>query len=124
MRRVLALGAFIFAIAAHAAEEESAVPAADAAHGKQIFQTICAHCHNTTHETSAVGAPGLAGVTKRRSLDWIEHWITNPEKFAASDPTAKKLIQSNPTGLVMPAYPEMQDPQNRRDVIEFLKTLQ
>lgn len=105
------------------AQEEGEVTG-DPARGKQIFETICAHCHYTTSERSPVGAPGLKGVTKRRSLAWINQWLQGPEAFAATDETAKKVIAANPTGLIMPAYPEMKNAQNRADIIAYLKTLQ
>lgn len=113
------------AVAGEAAAAEASAPeaAGDAEHGREIFNAICSHCHNLTHETSSVGAPGLKGVLDRRSEEWVNHWITSPEEFAKKDPTAKKLVQSNPYGLTMPTLPETQSPQNRRDIIEFLKTL-
>jgi len=117
--RVVAIG-LAFAIQGWA---DGARAPADASHGKQIFETICAHCHYLSDETSPVGTPGLKHVTKRRSEDWLHQWLQNPAAFAKKDETAKKLIQSNPTGLTMPSYPEMQDEQNRRDVIEFLKSI-
>ena len=96
---------------------------ADVLHGKDIFDSICAHCHRIDYEASAVGAPGLRGVLERHSVAWVESWITSPEAFAKVDETAKDLAASNPYGLVMPTIPEMQFEQNRKDVIEYLKTL-
>ncbi len=101
----------------------AAADAPDAAHGRQIFETICSHCHNLSHETSSVGAPGLMDVLDRRDEAWIEQWITSPERFAKVNDAARKLIESNPYGLVMPTLPETQSAKNRRDIIAFLKTL-
>ncbi len=120
---LLALALLIGAAAAHG-EDESPEVVGDPAHGRKIFETICAHCHQPTHERSVVGAPGLKGVTKRRSIAWINEWLQGPEAFAARDATARKVIQETPTGLIMPSYPEMKDPQNRADIIAFLKTLE
>jgi len=92
-------------------------------HGEEIFKSICIHCHRTDHEASAVGAPGLRDVLDRHDEAWLFQWIGNPTEFAKKDETAKALSKSNPYGLIMPAIPEMADPQNRYDVIEFLKTL-
>ncbi|MDQ6955988.1 MAG: cytochrome c [Mariprofundaceae bacterium] len=98
-------------------------PQADVKHGKEIFDTICTHCHRTDYEASSVGAPGLKDVLERHSAEWINTWITSPEAFAEIDETAKDLMSSNPYGLKMPTIPEMQIEQNRKDIIEYLKTL-
>jgi len=99
------------------------VPAGDFAHGKAIYESICIHCHNLTDVKSAVGAPGFKGVTKRRTVDWINHWVHGPEAFAKINADAKALMDGNKLGFKMPTFPEMQVDQNRYDVIEFLKTL-
>ena len=101
----------------------ASAPVADVEHGRKIFQTICTHCHRTDYETSPVGAPGLRDVMERHTPEWEDQWLTSPAAFAKRDETAKALVESNPYGLTMPTLPEMQDPRNRRDVIEFLKTL-
>lgn len=92
-------------------------------HGKQIFTVICSRCHHSDHTTSPVGAPGLQDVLDRHDEAWINEWISGPEAFSKKDPKAKALVDSNPYGLIMPTLPEMQNPQNRLDIIEFLKTL-
>ena len=103
-----------------AAEE---MPKADVKHGKKIFDSICTHCHRTDYETSPVGAPGLRDVLQRHTAEWINTWVTSPEAFSKKDKDAKALVESNSYGLIMPTLPEMQVEQNRKDVIEYLKTL-
>jgi len=117
----LGLAALFFAAAPLHAEEGTAP--ADAMHGEAIFKNICSHCHHTNFDESAVGAPGLMDVLDRHSEEWIFTWLHGPGEFAKKDETAKALVESNPFGLTMPTLPEMQDAQNRRDVIAFLKTL-
>jgi len=97
--------------------------AANLEHGKEIFRNICIHCHRTDHEASAVAAPGLRDVMERHTPEWEDKWLTSPAAFAKKDETARALVEANPYSLTMPTLPEMQDPQNRKDVIEFLKTL-
>jgi cytochrome c2 len=92
--------------------------------GRKIYENICVHCHRLDYQASEVGAPGLRDVTHRHDIEWIEQWITSPRAFAKIDPSAKALVASNPYGLTMPTLPEMQDPQNRADIIAFLKTLE
>ena len=91
--------------------------------GSKIFENICSHCHRLDYQTSEVGAPGLRDITHRQDVKWINQWITSPSAFAKINSTAKALVDSNPYGLTMPTLPEMQDPQNRADIIAFLKTL-
>jgi cytochrome c2 len=115
----LSLSMFMYATTAYADD----VPAGDAVHGRQIYDTICIHCHHLTDEKSVVGAPGFKGVKTRHSKDWMNHWIHGPEAFAKKNDAAKKLIESNKMGVIMPTFPEMQIDKNRYDVIEFLQTL-
>ena len=107
----------------HPAAASDNATSGDVKHGEQIFKSICTHCHRTDYETSPVGAPGLRDVMERHTPEWEFQWLLSPAAFAKKDETARALTESNPYGLVMPTIPEMADPQNRRDVIEFLKTL-
>jgi len=97
--------------------------APDAARGAKIFQTICTHCHTVTYDESRVGAPGLKGVLERYDAKWLHQWLKSPEAFAKVDETAADLLGSNKYGLKMPTLPEMQDKNNRADIIAYLETL-
>ncbi len=92
-------------------------------HGRKIFNNICIHCHHTDYKVSVVGAPGLRDVTARHTPEWLDQWLASPADFAKKNQAARALGKANPYGLTMPSLPEMQNPQSRRDVIEFLKTL-
>jgi len=102
--------------------EESA-STSDAARGAKIFDSICAHCHLISYEESKIGAPGLKGVLERHDVKWLDQWLKSPEAFAKIDETARALIGSNKYGVKMPTFPEMQDANNRADIIAYLKTL-
>jgi cytochrome c2 len=68
-----------------------AANAADADAGKQIFQEKCTACH-TIGNGPLVG-PDLKGITTKEPRDWLEHWITAPDKMLAEkDPTATSLL--------------------------------
>lgn len=114
---------FCLAPAPSYAEEEEIAAPADTVHGGIIFKNICSHCHHISFKDSAVGAPGLLDVMDRHDEVWVFKWLFNPAGFAKVDETAKALVESNPYGLTMPTIPEMQDAQNRRDIISYLKTL-
>jgi mono/diheme cytochrome c family protein len=60
-----------------------------AAKGQQIFSGTCAACHKM--DQRYVG-PALAGVSKRRSPEWIMNMILNPTGMTQQDPTAKALL--------------------------------
>jgi cytochrome c len=67
-----------------------ALDATLAAKGKTIFESKCATCHK--FEVKYVG-PALAGVTKRRTPEWIMNQILNPEKMIKEDPLAKAMFE-------------------------------
>ncbi len=115
----LFMGIFIQISAATADE----IPTGDVAHGKEIYDTICIHCHHLTSEKSVVGAPGFKDVRKRHKVEWLNQWIKGPEAFTKINETAKKLMDGNTMGVKMPTFPEMQVDKNRYDIIEYLQTL-
>jgi protein SCO1/2 len=64
--------------------------------GEALFLKACAGCHSIG-EGQRVG-PDLAGVTQRRSPQWLTQFISNPAKLrAAKDPIALELIAKFPT---------------------------
>ncbi|MDR9457144.1 MAG: cytochrome c [Salegentibacter sp.] len=64
-----------------------------AAKGGDIFKNMCSACHKM--DKKFVG-PQIAGVTERRSPEWIMNMILNPEQMIKEDPIAKRLlIESN-----------------------------
>ena len=64
-----------------------------ASHGGEVFKNMCSACHKM--DKKFVG-PEIAGVTERRSPEWIMNMILNPEEMIKKDPIAKKLlIESN-----------------------------
>lgn len=64
-----------------------------AARGSELFTNLCSACHK--FEKKFVG-PALAGVTERRTPEWIMNMILNPEQMIKEDPIAKQLlIESN-----------------------------
>lgn len=63
--------------------------------GQALFAKACAGCH-TIGNGRKVG-PDLAGVTTRRSAEWITRYVTAPEKVrTAGDPIAAELRQAYP----------------------------
>lgn len=59
--------------------------------GEALFTAKgCNACH-TVGGGDLVG-PDLAGVTGRRSQEWLTKWLTAPDQMLASDPIAKELL--------------------------------
>lgn len=67
------------------------VDAALAAKGKDLFQTSCTACHTATDQR-LIG-PGLKGITKIRTPEWIMNMITNPIEMTHNDPVAEALLK-------------------------------
>ncbi len=85
--------------------------------GEKEFNTICIACH-TVGEGPRVG-PDLAGVTDRRSEDWLVKFIKSSQSMIDSgDPDAVALAEQF-AGLVMPDT-AMSD-QQIKDIVGFLK---
>lgn len=86
--------------------------------GEKLFMKKCKGCHRLTEGTKV--GPSLAGVTERRSYEWLNNWIKNPKgMLEAGDPIAVELLKKYKKR--MPKLKLMQDQQNRDDVISFLK---
>jgi cytochrome c len=98
--------------------------AADAGHGKVLFET-CAACHSDRPD--ALG-PNLKGVFGRPSASLDGYRYSNPMKRAnlVWDEANLRDYIANPQGKVkgnrMP-YGGMSDPKDVDDVVDYLKTL-
>lgn len=71
----------------------------EAVQGKLSFESKCLACH-TIGQGKKIG-PDIAGVTKRRSDEWIEHWLKEPEKMLETDADAKTMLKEH-NNLPMP----------------------
>ena len=102
----------------------SSAPAADANHGKELYQT-CAACH--TERPDALG-PSLKGVVGRKSAALEDFRYSNPMKRANlvwDDDNLRDYIkdpQAKVKGNRMP-YAGLTDGKDVDDLIAYLKTL-
>lgn len=77
----------------------------DVAKGKSIFNAKCASCHKLNKKSTG---PALAGVTERRTREWLQKWIRNNIEFRASgDPDAIAIFEEY--GTVMTPFPGLTD---------------
>ena len=87
--------------------------------GETLFRTRCASCHSVDgqQDKTALG-PDLAGVTKRRNLQWLINWLKAPDKMIADkDPIAIALLKQY-NNLLMPNLHLNQ--QEVMDLIDYL----
>ena len=59
--------------------------------GKAIYEMKCAACHKTSSQR--VVGPGFAGITEKRTPEWIMNMITNVEVMLEEDPVARELLK-------------------------------
>jgi cytochrome c551/c552 len=60
--------------------------------GKAIFTSRgCNACH-TVGKNGKMAGPDLAGVTERRSHDWLKRWLKNPTEMIGSDSIADAMV--------------------------------
>jgi len=89
---------------------------AKAAKGKQHFETKCSACHK--FEEKVVGPP-LAGVTERRSPEWIMNMILNPVEMTQKDPAAMELYA---TYLVQMTFQNVSQDETR-EILEYFRQM-
>jgi hypothetical protein len=67
--------------------------------GVRIFaRRGCADCHSIGE--GVVVGPDLEGVTDRRSFEWFQGLVSNPDSMLQADPSAKRLLADY--GVAMP----------------------
>lgn len=109
------LGVFIFAYGLVNAQ-------VDVERGKAFFKKKCKNCHKITEQV-LVG-PGLKGVTKRRSEEWLVKWLgsSKKERFSSGDPIATELLKKYK--VKMPTIFEFRKEEGLLEsVLDYLKTL-
>lgn len=94
----------------------STIDKAMAQKGEEVFQTKCTACHQAT-EQKLIG-PGLKGITKIRTPEWIMNMITDPDGMTQNDPVAKALLgEFNHTQMTNQGLTD----QEAREVLEFFR---
>jgi cytochrome c2 len=85
---------------AYAQHSGVTVDPALAKRGKTVYTNRgCEGCHTIGKGRRA--GPDLAGVTERRSEDWLKKWLKDPTAMMDSDSTAKQLV-ADAHGVKMP----------------------
>jgi len=87
-----------------------------AAEGKGVFKSKCSACHKMSKRF--VG-PGLAGVTDRRTPEWIMNMILNPEEMVEKNPIAKQLLAEYLSPMANQSLTEAE----ARAILEYFRTV-
>lgn len=111
---------------AAAALAASPAAAADAQHGKQLFQA-CAACHGPAGKGGPL-APSLVGVVGRKagSLDDFRYSPAMKRSAIVWDEATLRAYVANPQGEVKGnrmAFSGVRNPRDAEDIVAYLKTL-
>lgn len=83
--------------------------------GKAIYEMKCSSCHKLTGKR--VVGPGWAGVTNRRSPEWVMNFVTNVEVMLAKDSVSQKMLEECLTRMPNQGL----SVGDARDVLEFMR---
>ena len=96
----------------------SSLQAQDVKEGESIFKANCSSCHRVFGKLTG---PELAGMSDRRSEEWLVKWIHNaPAMIASGDPTALELDAAFPNAM-MTAFPQLADDQIK-NIIAYVQS--
>ena len=93
----------------------SAQSLGDAKNGKKLFKSNCGACHKL--DKKVVG-PALAGVTERRTEEWLIAWIKDNAALRATGDADAIAIYEEYGGAAMNAFPFLSD-QDIKDILQY-----
>jgi len=93
MIRISKLGLCAVIVGALAFGASVAQAQGDAKKGKSVYSSKgCGACHAIGKPGTKMAGPDLAGVTQRRSSDWLKRWLKDPTAMFGSDSTADAIL--------------------------------
>jgi mono/diheme cytochrome c family protein len=108
-------GLLLFTVLAFTSLGFSAQAEPDLELGKKLYKQNCASCHKL--DKKLVG-PALAGVSQRRSEQWLIQWIRNNAALRASGDAEANAIFAEYGGSVMTNFPSLSD-DDIRSIIAY-----
>lgn len=88
------------------------------ASGEEIYNKMCMSCHSLSDKV--LMGPGLAGLSDRRSDEWISNWIKDSQGMVkAGDKDAVALFEKF-NKVPMPGFPQLTD-EEIKGFIAFVK---
>jgi mono/diheme cytochrome c family protein len=86
--------------------------------GRETFRTYCGACHNVHKE---IVGPMLGSITKKRTQEWLTHFIRNSQEVIASGDEYATFIYQQYNHTVMPSFEELGD-QQINDILYYIET--
>jgi cytochrome c551/c552 len=86
--------------------------------GRIIFKSRCAGCHNVNQ---VVVGPALAGVDKRRSMDWIINFVQSSQTVIKKGDKDAAALFAKFNNTPMPDHKDL-SPENVKSVVEYIKS--
>ena len=90
----------------------------DANLGKKLFKVNCSSCHKINKKL--IGPP-LAGITEKRTNEWLIAWIRDNAALRASADEDAIAIYEQYNGSVMNAFPQFTD-QDINNILAYIET--
>lgn len=84
--------------------------------GEKLFEEKCTACHKVGERY--VG-PAIAGVTKRRTPEWIMNMMLNPDGMVKEDPIAKELLAQHNVAMTFQNITQ----DDSRAILEYFRTI-
>lgn len=107
-RATLMVTLAVFGTASLARAQEFTVDPALAKEGMKVFKgKACNGCHSIGK--GKLAGPDLAGVTTRRTNDWLKAWLKDPKGLVATDETAQAMVKEF-NNTMMPDF-KLKDPE-------------
>ena len=85
--------------------------------GKKLFNANCASCHKL--DKKVIG-PALAGVTERRTNEWLIAWIRNNIDLRASGDKDAIAIYEEYNGTIMNTFPQFAD-EDINNILSYIE---
>ncbi len=87
--------------------------------GAEIFKKNCTSCHSIDLEKKMIGPP-LAGVTEKRSREWLHKWIVDNKSLRESGDKDAIAIYKEYKNVEMNLFPQLSE-QEIDDILSFIK---
>lgn len=86
--------------------------------GKEIFSLRCAACHHVNKELTG---PALAGVDKRRSMNWIVSFVRSSQTLVKSGDKEAITVYEKYNKIPMPDHTDLTE-ESIQDIIAYIKS--
>jgi cytochrome c551/c552 len=84
--------------------------------GRALFQSRCASCHNVNKQLTG---PALAGISERRSMDWLVGFITSSKRMISRGDQEAVALFEKFNRVPMPDHPDLTR-EHIASILEFI----